>query len=111
MVGVELLESIAQIFCGLSLFGFMFIATASRSEKLESFVQWMVVACSLFAAIMLFWLWGAGGTIWGSEGMIRPLAVLCILIALAARLNLKGKQLSQGMNPHQIMKENRQEEE
>jgi hypothetical protein len=43
--------------------------------------------------------------------MIRPLAVLCILIALAARLNLKGKQLSQGMNPHQIMKENRQEAE
>jgi len=106
-----LLESIAQMFCGLSLLGFMFIATASRSEKLESLVQWIVVICSLCAAIMLFWLWGAGGTIWGSEGMIRPLAVLSILIALAARLNLKGKQLSQGMNPHQIMKENRQEEE
>ena len=106
-----MLESTAQVFCGLSLFGFMFIATASRSEKLESLVQWMVVICSLLAAVMLFWLWGAGGSIWGSEGMIRPLAVLCILIALAARLNLKGKQLSQGMNPHQIMKENPQEAE
>jgi len=33
------------------------------------------------------------------------LAVLSILIAIAARLNLKGAQISQGMNPHQIMKE------
>ena len=47
---------------------------------------------------------------WGSEGMVRPLAVLSILIAIAARMNLKGTQISQGMNPHQMMKEKREQE-
>jgi len=30
---------------------------------------------------------------------------------LLARLNIKGRSVSQGMNPHQIMKQNREAEE
>jgi len=106
----NLLESFSQVFCGLALLGFMFIASASRSKRLESLVQWSVVVSSLAAAVLLILLWYAGGSMWGSEALVRPLAVLCVMIAIAARMNLKGEQLSQGMNPHQIMKQNREQE-
>ena len=32
-------------------------------------------------------------------------------ICLLARLNIKGRNISQGMNPHQIMKQNRESED
>jgi len=111
MLGTESLETMSQFSCGISMLGFMFIASASRSEKLESMVQWIVVVSSICAAVFLILLWNAGGGMWGSKAMVRPLAVLSILIAIAARLNLKGAQISQGMNPHQIMKENRLNEQ
>ncbi len=110
MFDAGVLETLSQLACGISLIGFMFVASASRSQRLESMVQWMVVVSSLVAATLLFLLWYAGGSMWGSEGMVRPLAVLSILIAIAARMNLKGAQISQGMNPHQMMKENREQE-
>ena len=105
MLDVDSLETMSQLSCGFSILGFMFIASASRSEKLESMVQWFVVLSSICAAVFLILLWNAGGGMWGSQAMVRPLAVLSILIAIAARLNLKGAQISQGMNPHEIMKE------
>jgi hypothetical protein len=40
----------------------------------------------------------------------KPLAVLCLAFAFMARLNIKGRNISQGMNPHQIMKQNRESE-
>lgn len=110
MLDAGFVETISQLTCGISLLGFMFIASASRSPKLESLVQWVVVISSLLAATFLILLWYLDGSIWGSKGMVRPLAVLSILIAIAARMNLKGAQISQGMNPHQIMKEKKEAE-
>ena len=50
-----------------------------------------------------------GGTFWSSEKLIPPLIALNLIIMFAARLNLKGKQISQGMNPHQIGRLNQEE--
>jgi len=34
----------------------------------------------------------------------KPLSVLCIVVAIAARLNIKGQNVSFGANPHSIGK-------
>ena len=51
----------------------------------------------------------SGGTFWSSENLIPPLIALNLIIMVAARINLKGKQISQGMNPHQIGRLNQEE--
>ena len=66
---------------------------------------------SLSAMASLIILDVSGGSLWGSTYLPKPLAVLCLAFAFLARLNLKGRSISQGMNPHQIMKENREADE
>ena len=87
------------------------IATFSRSDKSENRAQWAMVVLSLSAMVTLILLDLSGGSLWGSTYLPKPLAVLCLAFAFLARLNIKGRSISQGMNPHQIMKENREAEE
>lgn len=103
-MNLELIESITNVFCGVSIFGFTIIATASRKPKLELFIQQIISFCCISAAILLFVLALNGGTIWSSEKVIPPLIALNIIITIAARMNLRGKQVSQGINPHKIRK-------
>ena len=104
----QLLENIASVSCGIALFAFTIIATASRNQQLETIVQWIVsISCSL-AALLLLGIAIEGGEFWGSRNMVKPLIALCIIIAIASRMNLRGEQISQGMSPHTIR--NRQEE-
>ena len=99
---LEFIEDLTTIFCGIAVFGFTIVATASRNPKFEIIIQQIISFCCIFAAILLSIIAFNGGTIWSSKKLVPPLIALNIIITIAARMNLKGKQISQGMNPHQI---------
>ena len=106
MVEVGLIEDLAQSMCFVSLTAFIFIATFSRSEKLELMAQNFIMMSLLTTAGILWWLSLSGGELWGSNYLPKPLSLLCVIIAIAARLNIKGQNVSFGANPHNIGKEN-----
>jgi len=104
MVETATIEILAQSLCFISLFGFTFIATFSRSEKVEIMAQNIIMISLLLTAATLWWLSLSDGELWGSNYLPKPLSVLCIIIAIAARLNIKGQNVSFGANPHNIGK-------
>ncbi len=104
MVETELIESLAQTMCFLSLTAFIFIATFSRNEKMELMAQNFIMFSLLLTAVILWWLSLADGELWGSNYLPKPLSVLCVVVAIAARLNIKGQNVSFGANPHNIGK-------
>ncbi|RAH14472.1 MAG: hypothetical protein CMB20_003140 [Methanobacteriota archaeon] len=104
MVGAETLEIMSQSMCFISLIAFIFIATFSRSEKLELFAQNFIMFSLLITAGLLWWLSLADGELWGSNYLPKPLSLLCIIVAVAARMNIKGQNVSFGANPHSIKK-------
>jgi hypothetical protein len=108
-MNLEIIETITNFSCGLAVFAFTIIATASRNPKFEVLVQQLISACCIFSALLLTIIAINGGTFWSSEKLIPPLIALNLIIMFAARLNLKGKQVSQGMNPHQIGRLNQEE--
>lgn len=109
MVETEMIEFFAQSMCFISLTAFIFIATFSRSEKLELMAQNFIMTSLLITAATLWWLSLSGGELWGSNYLPKPLSVLCVVIAIAARLNIKGQNVSFGANPHSIGKKNEEE--
>lgn len=106
MVEVGVIEVLAQSMCFISLTAFIFIATFSRSEKLELMAQNFIMASLLATAGILWWLSLSGGELWGSNYLPKPLSLICVIIAIAAKLNIKGQNISFGANPHTIGKEN-----
>jgi hypothetical protein len=104
MVEVEFISLLVQAFCGISAILFMFIATFSRSEKAELLVQNIIFTTLLLAAASLWWLSLAGGSLWGSNYLPRPVSIVCIVLAIVARMNIKGENVSFGANPHSIGK-------
>jgi len=104
MVEVEIIEALAQTMCFLSLTAFILIASFSRNEKLELLAQNFIMISLLITAVILWWLSSAGGELWGSNYLPKPLSVLCVIVAIAARLNIKGQNVSFGANPHSIGK-------
>ena len=82
----------------------------SRTDQSENRAQWAMFVLALCSMISLIVLDVQNGSIWGSTYLPKPLAVLCLAFAFMARLNIKGRNISQGMNPHQIMKQNRESE-
>ena len=106
MVGAEQIEILAQSMCFVSLTAFVFIATFSRNEKMELMAQNFIMFSLLITAVILWWLSSLGGELWGSNYLPKPLSVLCVVVAIAARLNIKGQNVSFGANPHNIGKEN-----
>ena len=104
MVEIEIIETLAQTMCFLSLTAFIFIATFSRNEKMELMAQNFIMFSLLITAVVLWWLSSAGGELWGSNYLPKPLSVLCVVVAIAARLNIKGQNISFGANPHSIGK-------
>ena len=110
MVEVEAIEIIAQSMCFISLTAFIFIATFSRSERLERAAQNFIMISLLITAGVLWWLSLSGGELWGSNYLPKPLSLLCIIIAIAAKLNIKGQNISFGANPHNIGKTGLEEE-
>tara|TARA_B100000214_G_scaffold283419_1_gene213016 strand:+ start:123 stop:458 length:336 start_codon:yes stop_codon:yes gene_type:complete len=102
MGALEFIQIITNLSCGISILAFTFVATASRSEKIEAIIQWSIVMTCLTSAFLLIIIKVIDGDFWGSKITPPPLASLCIIIAISARLNLKGKQISRGISPHKI---------
>lgn len=99
---LEFIESITTLFCGVAVFAFTIVATASRNPKFEILIQQIISFCCISAAILLFVIAINDGSFWSSKNLVPPLIALNLIITIAARMNLRGKQVSQGMNPHQI---------
>jgi hypothetical protein len=108
---MDSIETLSQVLCASTVMLWVLIATLSRNDKAENRAQWAMVILSMSAMASLIYLDVSGGSLWGSTYLPKPLAVLCLSFAFLARLNIKGRSISQGMNPHQIMKENREAEE
>ena len=108
---MESVETLSQLLCASTLMLWVLIGTFSRTDESENRAQWAMFFLSLSAMASLIILDVSGGSLWGSTYLPKPLAVLCLAFAFLARLNLKGRSISQGMNPHQIMKENREADE
>ncbi len=106
MAGVDVvfIEHLAEALCGISALLFTFIATFSRSEKAEYTVQNIIAATLILCAVVLWWLALSGGSLWGSEYLPKPLSLVCIIIAISARMNIRGTNVSYGANPHSIGK-------
>lgn len=102
MVDVSIIEGMAEALCGLSALLFTFIATMSRSPQLERRAQALISGTLLLCAVVLWWLALSGGALWGSNYLPKPLSLFCILLSLAARMNIKGTNVSFGANPHSI---------
>ena len=102
MVDAALVEVLAEVLCATSAVLFTFIATFSRSPQAESIVQNIIFVLLIAAAFVLWWLPTLGGELWGSDYLPRPLALFCVILAVSARMNIKGKNVSFGANPHSI---------
>lgn len=110
MVDAVLVELLAEILCASSAILFTFIATFSRSPQAEMLVQNIIFTLLLAAAAVLWVLPSVGGELWGSDYLPRPLALFCIILAISARMNIKGENVSFGANPHSIGKRSKEEE-
>ncbi len=108
---MDSIETLSQVLCASTLLLWILIANLSRNDEAEDRAQWGMFILSLSAAVSLIYLDSSGGSLWGSAYLPKPLAVLCLAFAFMARLNIKGRNISQGMNPHQIMKQNREAED
>ncbi|MCH1422833.1 MAG: hypothetical protein L7U62_05010 [Candidatus Poseidoniaceae archaeon] len=104
VVSVTFIEHLAEALCGISAVLFTFIATFSRSPRAEYIVQNIIAIVLVAAAGVLWWLSLSGGVLWGSNYIPKPLSLVCIVIAIAARMNIKGENVSFGANPHTIGK-------
>ena len=109
MVSTDFIEHLAELLCGVSALLFTFIATFSRSKKAENIVQNIIAALLISAAGVLWWLSLSGGELWGSNYLPKPLSLVCVIVALAARMNIKGENVSFGANPHTIGKSTEEE--
>ena len=65
-------------------------------------VQNIIFFLLIAAAAVLWFLPSVGGELWGSDYIPRPLALFCIILAISARMNIKGENVSFGANPHSI---------
>lgn len=106
----SMLEVLTEASCFLSLILFTFIASFSRSERAEFIVQNILFGLLLACAGLLWWLYYAGGSLWGSTYLPRPLSLFCVILAVAARMNIKGQNVSFGANPHSIGRKENDEE-
>ena len=102
MVDAGLVEVAAEVLCASSAILFTFIATFSRSPTAENIVQNIIFVLLIAAAGVLWWLPSLGGELWGSDYLPRPLALFCVILAISARMNIKGENVSFGANPHSI---------
>ena len=109
MVDPATIERLAEGLCGLSAILFTFIATFSRSPSVEQIVQNIIAITLVAAAGVLWWLSLSGGTLWSSNYLPKPLSVVCIVLAISARMNIKGENVSFGANPHTIGKDKGEE--
>ena len=105
-----MLETLTEAMCGISLLLFAMVATLSRTDEMEKNAQTAIALSCLVTAALLWLLWLEGGSLWGSSELLRPLSLVLIVVAIASRMNIKGRNLSFGANPHNIGKMRGEEE-
>ena len=106
---VNLLQNISLVLCGFSTILWISIGTLSRTKNGEIIAQRIIMTMCLISALLLFLLHYLGGELWGSKNAARLLAVLAVVVAITASLNIKGRDVQGEINPHQIMKIRRDE--
>ena len=106
---VNLLETGSVSLCGIAVILWMSIGTFSRSESGELLAQRAIAMICLVSAVLLFSLHYMGGELWGSRNMARPMAVIAVIVAISAVMNIKGKDVQGEANPHKIMKAKEEE--
>lgn len=106
---LEALETVALSLCGIATILWMSIGTLSRTTENEIFAQRVISSLCLFSAFLLFAIHYSGGVLWGSRNVARPAAVTAIIVAMAAMMNIKGKEVQRGANPHSIRKQKKNE--
>ena len=99
---LEVLETFALRICGLASILWMSIGTLSRTTENEILTQRVIAALCFSSAFLLFAVHYSGGVLWGSRNIARPAAVTAIIVAMAAMMNIKGKEVQRGANPHSI---------
>ena len=104
-------EDLSQVLCGIAFLLWMLVATLSRTDRSEDIVQSVMVVVCLGATFSLAWLAWIGGSMWGSTFLPKPLAVLSLVFAIVSRMNIKGRNISFGANPHSIRRMNEESEE
>ena len=107
---VGLLETGSVSLCGVAVILWMSIGTFSRSEAGELLAQRIIALICLFSALLLFILHYMGGELWGSRNMARPMAVIAVIVAISAVMNIKGKDVQGETNPHKIARMRADEE-
>ncbi len=107
---VGLLETGSVSLCGIAVILWMSIGTFSRSEAGELLAQRTIALICLFSALLLFILHYMGGELWGSRNMARPMAVIAVIVAISAVMNIKGKDVQGETNPHKIARMRADEE-
>ena len=107
---VNLLETGSVSLCGIAVILWMSIGTFSRSEASELLAQRAIALACLTSAVLLFALHYMGGELWGSSNMARPMAVIAVIVAISAVMNIKGKDVQGETNPHKIARMRREEE-
>jgi len=110
MDSVSLLETGSVSLCGIAVILWMSIGTFSRSEASELLAQRAIALACLTSAVLLFALHYMGGELWGSSNMARPMAVIAVIVAISAVMNIKGKDVQGETNPHKIARMRREEE-
>ena len=109
MDSVSLLETGSVSLCGIAVILWMSIGTFSRSEASELLAQRAIALACLTSAVLLFALHYMGGELWGSSNMARPMAVIAVIVAISAVMNIKGKDVQGETNPHKIARMRREE--
>ena len=99
---VNLLETGSVSLCGIAVILWMSIGTFSRSEAGELLAQRIIAMFCLVSAVLLIALHYMGGELWGSRNMARPMAVIAVIVAISAVMNIKGKDVQGETNPHKI---------
>ena len=107
---VGLLESGSVSLCGVAVILWMSIGTFSRSAAGELLAQRAIAMICLVSAVLLFVLHYMGGELWGSRNMARPMAVIAVIVAISAVMNIKGKDVQGETNPHKIARMRSEEE-
>ena len=103
---VEIVETISLSMCGISVVLWMSIGTFSRSDSGEVLAQRAIATLCVSAALLLTLFDLLGGELWGSGNVALPMALVAVVVAISASLNLKGKDVQGEANPHKIMKKN-----
>ena len=107
---VGVLETGSVSLCGIAVILWMSIGTFSRSETGELLAQRAIALICIVSAVLLFVLHYMDGELWGSRNMARPMAVIAVIVAISAVMNIKGKDVQGETNPHKIAKRRREEE-